>query len=73
LQSQSTHVTKLLERFGTQDCKRLKTPTAMTFKKELYSAGGLLDESEEQLYQSLVGSLMWVMIGTRPDIAFAKD
>jgi hypothetical protein len=45
----------------------------MTFKKELYSAGGLLDESEEQLYQSLVGSLMWVMIGTRPDIAFAKD
>jgi hypothetical protein len=30
----------------------------MNFKKELYSAGDLLDESDKQLYQSLVGSLM---------------
>jgi len=43
----------------------------MNFKKELYSAGDLLDESKKQLCQSLVGSLMWAMIGTRPGIAFA--
>jgi hypothetical protein len=71
LLSQSIHVTKLLERFGIQDCKPIKTPTAINFKKELYSVGDLLDESDKQLYQSLVGSLMWAMIGTRPDITFA--
>jgi len=43
----------------------------MNFKKELYSAGDLLDESDKQLYQSLVGSLTWAMIGTRPDVACA--
>ena len=58
LLSQSIHVTKLLERFGIQDCKPIKTPTAINFKKELYSVGDLLDESDKQLYQSLVGSLM---------------
>jgi hypothetical protein len=50
-------VTTLLERFGRQDWP-VKTPTATNFKKELYSAGDLVDESDEQLYQSLVGSLV---------------
>ena len=43
-----------------QGCKLIKTPRAMNFK-----------ESEKQLCQSLVGSLMWATIATRPDIAFA--
>jgi hypothetical protein len=71
LMSPSTYVTKLVERFGMQDCKPMKTPTAMNFKKELYSAGDLLCETDKQFYQSLFGSLMWAMIGTRPDITFA--
>ena len=43
-----------------QDYNPIKTPTAMNFNKELYSAGDLLDESDKQLYQSLVSSLMLV-------------
>jgi hypothetical protein len=54
-----------------QDCKPIKTPTAMNFKKELYSAGGLLNESDKQLDRNIVVSLMSAMIGARPDIAFA--
>jgi hypothetical protein len=49
-----------------QDCKSIKTPTAINFKKDLYSAGDLLAESDKQLYQSFVGSFTWAMI-----VAFA--
>lgn len=31
----------------------------------------LLDASGHRNYQSVVGSLMWLMLGTRPDLAFA--
>jgi hypothetical protein len=40
----------------------------MNFKKELFSTGDLIDESDKPLYQSLVGSLRWAMIGTRPEL-----
>jgi hypothetical protein len=35
LLSQSTHVSRLLERLCTSDCKPIKTPIAMNFKKQL--------------------------------------
>jgi len=57
---QTTYVSMLLKRFGMQDCKpiRIKTPTAMNFKKELNVAGDLLNDTERQICQSLIGSLM---------------
>lgn len=64
-------MTKLVERFEMQDWKPIKNPTAMNFKKELNSSGYLLSETERQIFQSLIGSLMRAMIGTRPGIAFS--
>ena len=51
------------------DCKPSHTPLP---------AGAVLESSEHtatdasrQRYQSLIGSLLYAMLGTRPDIAFA--
>jgi hypothetical protein len=60
----------MLERFGMQDCEPCKTPAAVHFKKDCLSAGEILSEEDTQRYQSINGSLMYAMIGTRPDIAF---
>jgi hypothetical protein len=60
----------MLERFGMQDCKPCKTPAAVHFKKDCLSAGESLSEEDTQRYQSIIGSLMYAMIGTRPDMPF---
>jgi hypothetical protein len=59
----------MLERFGMQDCKPCKTPAAVHFKKDCVSVGEILSEEDTQRNQSIIGSLMYAMIGTRPDIA----
>jgi len=53
-----------------QDCKPCKTPAAAHFKKDCLSAEESLSQEGTQKYQSIIGSLMYAMIGTRPDIAF---
>jgi len=60
----------MLERFGMQDCELYKTPAAVHFKKDCLSARESLSEEDTQRYQSIIGSLMYAMIGKRPDIAF---
>jgi hypothetical protein len=60
----------MLERFGMQHCKPCKTPAAVHFKKDCISAGESLSEEDTQRYQNIIGSLMYAMIKTRPDIAF---
>jgi hypothetical protein len=69
--SQSTYDSMLLERFSMQDCKAIKTSSPLNFKKDFNLAGNLVNDTERQIYQILIGSLMWPMIGTRPHIAFA--
>jgi len=68
--TQRTYILKMLERFGMQDCKPCKTPAAVHFKKDCLSAGESLSEEDTQRYQSIIGSLMYAMIGTRPDMPF---
>jgi hypothetical protein len=68
--TQRTYILKMLERFGVQDCKPCKTPAAVHFKKDYLAAGEGLSEEDIQRHQSIIGSLMYAMIGTRPDIAF---
>jgi hypothetical protein len=68
--TQWTYILKMLERFGMQDCKPCKTPAAVHFKKDCLSAGQSLSEEDTQKYQSIIGSLMHAVIGTRPDIPF---
>jgi hypothetical protein len=52
------------------DCSAAPTPLPTNWKRD-DSEGALLDEEHTKIYQSLVGSLMYAMCGTRPDLAFA--
>jgi len=66
---QTSYLQKVLQRFGLTDAKLAKTPLPTGYKPEL-----LKGTSTPQLwsqYQSLIGPLLYLMLGTRPDIAFA--
>src|SRR5258705_11885490 len=54
------------------ECKSLSTPTG-TKSTSTKSTTSLMvvDEEKVKWYQSVVGKLMYAMVGTRPDLAFA--
>ncbi|KAE8686785.1 cytochrome c bioproteinsis protein CCS1 [Hibiscus syriacus] len=72
--SQKNYLKKILSRFRMQDCKPISTPLPINFKL----SSSMSPSSEEERmeisrvpYASAVGSLMFAMICTRPDIAQA--
>jgi len=72
--SQKNYLKKILRRFNIQDCKPISTPLPINFK--LSSSMSPSNEAERMemsrvSYASAVGSLMFAMICTRPDIAQA--
>jgi hypothetical protein len=72
--SQSQFITNLLEENGLQDCKPVSTPlnpgcrlsTSMSPQNDAE-----VPEMRQQPYISVVGSLMYLALTTRPDIAYA--
>ena len=69
LLDQTDYLRKVLKRFGMTDAKMAKTPLPMGYKPEPFS--GTSNSQLRSQYQSLIGSLLYIMLGTRPDIAFA--
>uniref|UniRef100_A0A2N9GLP2 Gag-Pol polyprotein n=1 Tax=Fagus sylvatica TaxID=28930 RepID=A0A2N9GLP2_FAGSY len=72
--SQKNYLKKILRRFNMQDCKPIPTPLPINFK--LSSSMSPSNEAERMEmsrvpYASAVGSLMFAMVCTRPDIAQA--
>ena len=72
--SQKNYLKKILQRFNMQDCKPISTPLPINFK--LSSSMSPSNEAERMemsrvLYASAVGSLMFAMVCTRPNIAQA--
>ncbi|KAH9679836.1 hypothetical protein KPL71_026295 [Citrus sinensis] len=72
--SQKNYLKKILRHFNIQDCKSIFTPLPVNFK--LSSSMCPSNEAERKdmsrvPYASAVGSLMFAMICTRPDIAQA--
>jgi Reverse transcriptase (RNA-dependent DNA polymerase) len=67
--SQTKFVEKILERFEFEPGKKV-TSTPMDSKIELYPSTESPDSERTLLYQSILGSLMYVMLCTRPDLAF---
>ena len=67
--SQLGYINKIAERFGLLKCKPIFTPADMNSKLEQ----GEVEEDEDNdfPYRELVGSLMYAMVCTRPDIANA--
>ncbi len=59
-------VDKLLEKYGMENCK----PNTVPLKpgKPTEEQG---KEGDKKLYQEIIGSLIYLAYGTRPDIAYA--
>ncbi|GKA65360.1 retrovirus-related pol polyprotein from transposon TNT 1-94 [Tanacetum coccineum] len=72
--SQKSYLKKILQRFNMQDCKSISTPFPTNLKLSSKMSPSSKEERMEMSrvsYASAVGSLMFVMICTRPDIAYA--
>ena len=72
--SQVEYISKVLKRFNMENAKPLSTPLP-TYVKLSTCDCPTSDKDKEFMskvpYQSAVGSLMYAMVATRPDIAFA--
>ena len=53
------------------DCKGISTPLDSNVKLTKEDPDGDAQKGEESLYRSMIGSLMYAMVATRPDIAVA--
>jgi len=70
--SQQAYVEKILEKFGMKKAKPVGSPFASHFKLSKTLAPKTAEERESMAdipYASAVGSLMYAMVCTRPDIA----
>lgn len=68
--SQSKYTEEVLQRFAMQDSKPISTP--LEANNKLKKPKNSSEESMENFpYQSLVGSLMYLAVSTRPDISYA--
>ena len=66
--NQTRYITKILERFGMQDCKGISMPMeAATLLPCPSNPAKAIKWTE---YQSKVGNVMYAMLGTCPDLAF---
>ncbi|XP_071932870.1 uncharacterized protein [Coffea arabica] len=72
--TQKNYLEKVLERFGMKDAKLVSTPLASHFRLSA-AQSPQSDEEEEYMtrvpYSSAVGSIMYAMVCTRPDISQA--
>ena len=71
--TQESYMQKIVEKFGMSDCKPFATP--IDEPKSSKERLELVSEDDENAvgvpYREAIGSLMYLMIGSRPNIAFA--
>ena len=75
---QEFYVENMLKRFGMQDCKPVTTPMVTESKKKIIKEEKEEKEEEKNQiettrYQSAIGSLIYLSVATRPDIAYAVN
>ncbi|RVW49447.1 Retrovirus-related Pol polyprotein from transposon TNT 1-94 [Vitis vinifera] len=71
--SQRAYIERILKRFNMHNCKSTKAPIVKGDKFSKAQCPQNDDEREEMKtipYSSMVGSLTYAQVGTRPDIAF---
>ena len=72
--SQTSYIDDVLARFGMVDCRPTATPMDPGLILVAAEKEATTDEAKQMKavpYLAAVGSLMYVMLGTRPDLAFA--
>ena len=72
---QELYVTKALEKYGLAECKPVITPEVTGHRDTDESASRLSDQllqqTDQQRYMEITGTLMYASISTRPDISHA--
>ena len=68
---QAAYVERVLRDNGMWDAKSISTPMETSVKLVPAEDGFQATPNHRTRYQSAVGSLMYAMLGTRPDLAFA--
>jgi hypothetical protein len=66
---QIEYANKIVKRFGQENCKPVTTPLPGGYKPQSFD-GEATSEQRSQ-FQSIIGSLLYLTLGTRPDIAYA--
>ncbi|KAJ2976968.1 hypothetical protein NUW54_g11484 [Trametes sanguinea] len=66
---QCTYLEKVLQRCGMQNAK--SAPTLLPAGYHPMPNTGTADSTLRSRFQTVIGSLLYIMLGTRPDIAFA--
>ncbi|KAH0813975.1 hypothetical protein GEV33_008816 [Tenebrio molitor] len=66
--SQQVYIRQMLKKFGMEECKPVKTPMVLKPANESEEKD---EDIPEKPYRELVGSLMFLMLNTRPDISTA--
>ena len=64
--SQAQYTSQVLNRFGMENCKPVKTPMVVKGSAQEDSSS-----ADKQLYQEIIGSLLFLSTRTRPDISAA--
>jgi len=67
--NQKAYLKSVLNKFGMSNCKPTQTPMVVDFQKQNFPDSPPLQDSKQ--YSSLIGSLMYAALGTRPDIYYA--
>ena len=71
LMSQSRYISKVLHRFKMNDCKPRPTPCELNPSHKVDDKDDPLNEADLKRYRQIVGSLIYIMIATRPDLSYA--
>ena len=68
---QTAYIDRILEKFGLTNCNPKSIPCATGINKEL--SEGSKPVQDVRHYREMVGSLIYVMTGTRPDICYVVN
>ena len=72
--SQSDYIHKVLKRFNMDNVKRASTPLLTTIRLSDKDSPSTKEERKKNRkipYASVVGSIMYTMVATRPDLSYA--
>lgn len=67
---QSDYLIKVLEKFGMSDCKAVSTPLDVNFDFNIFKNDSG-NEKYIKLCRQIIGSLMYAVLGTRPDLSYS--
>ncbi|PIK50089.1 hypothetical protein BSL78_13015 [Apostichopus japonicus] len=68
--NQSKYIEKMLLKYGMKDCKARSTPCEMNVDKVFENPEDQIELTDARLYREIVGSLIYVMTSTRPDLCY---